>query len=183
MISDKENTKISKLLSLVLRHQPEAIGIVLDENGWADVSRLIEQVNKAGQPLDFETLEYVVSSNQKKRFAFNSNNDKIRANQGHSIDVELNYTPQTPPSVLYHGTASKNLDSIFEQGLQKMSRHHVHLSADANTAIKVGQRHGKPSVLVVNAIEMHNNGLAFYLSDNGVWLTDHVAPQYIKLEK
>lgn len=170
-------------MSLVLRHQPEAIGIELDENGWADVNLLIQKVNEAGQQLDFETLEFVVSSNQKKRFAFNSSNDKIRANQGHSIDVELNYKPQTPPGILYHGTAAKNLDSIFEQGLQKMSRHHVHLSADIDTAIKVGQRHGKPIVLEVDAQTMQNNAIEFYLSDNGVWLTDYVAPKYLKLQE
>ncbi|MCB0698337.1 MAG: RNA 2'-phosphotransferase [Chitinophagales bacterium] len=181
MISDSENKKISKFLSLVLRHQPEKVGIVLDENGWTDVTELIDKLNLSGLGVNFEVLKYVVSSNNKQRFAFNDTLDKIRANQGHSVDIELNYKSQTPPNILYHGTAEKYLNSIFESGLQKMQRHHVHLSADVDTAIKVGQRHGKPVVLIVSANEMYTTGLEFFLSDNGVWLTDSVIPQYLKV--
>jgi len=181
MISEKENTRISKMLSLVLRHQPEKIGIHLDEQGWTDVEELINKLNENGLQIDLETLRHVVDTNQKKRFAFNDTSDKIRANQGHSVEVELGYTPQTPPDVLYHGTTGKYVEGIMTAGLQKMQRHHVHLSADTDTAAKVGQRHGKPVILTINAREMHNNGHEFFISDNGVWLTDFVAPEYITI--
>src|ERR1700751_2971828 len=128
MISEKENIKTSKFLSLVLRHQPELIGLELDQNGWASVDALIKKANDHGLPLDSEVLNYIVDTNGKKRFAFNDNLDKIRASQGHSIEIDLGYTARMPPEILYHGTSTKNADSILKSGIQKRSRHHVHLS-------------------------------------------------------
>jgi putative RNA 2'-phosphotransferase len=179
MITEKENIKISKFLSLVLRHQPETIGIELDENGWTDVNILIRQLNQAGVKFDFEVLKHVVDSNAKKRFAFNDSFDRIRASQGHTVAIELGYLPQTPPQILFHGTAAKNVESILQSGLQKRDRHHVHLSAETETAVKVGQRHGKPFVFEVDAAKMCADGHLFFISENGVWLTDSVPPQYL----
>jgi putative RNA 2'-phosphotransferase len=179
MISDKETTRISKLLSLVLRHKPDTIGIALDENGWTDVAVMIDKINQTGLHIDFEILKHVVDTNQKKRFAFNATFDKIRANQGHSVGVELGYVSQQPPAVLYHGTSTSTVDAILKNGLQKMDRHHVHLSADVETAIKVGQRHGKPFIFAVRADEMFQKKYEFYRSDNGVWLTDHVPANFL----
>lgn len=179
MINEKETTRISKFLSLVLRHQPETIGIELDSNGWTDVTTLIEKVNAANTPINFEILKHLVDTNPKKRFAFNDTLDKIRANQGHSIDVELGYVPQEPPAILYHGTSEKTAAVILQNGLHKMNRHHVHLSADIETAIKVGQRHGKPVVFSVRAKEMFIKKYEFFLSDNGVWLTDYVPANFL----
>jgi len=180
MISDKQLTHISKLLSLVLRHQPEKIGIQLYQNGWTDINELIEKVNNYGIHLDKEILLHIVATNSKKRFALNNALDKIRASQGHSIDIELGYTNQQPPEFLYHGTGEKSVQSILETGLERRNRQHVHLSNDIETALKVGQRHGKPFIFKVLAEEMYNNSFQFYLSDNGVWLTDHVPAKYLK---
>jgi putative RNA 2'-phosphotransferase len=182
MLSEKENTRISKFLSLVLRHQPQHIGILLDEQGWTDVNLLINQAQKKGLRLNPEILTYVVETNAKKRFAFNDDHSKIRASQGHSVEVDLNYVPQVPPAVLYHGTGTQSVNTILTSGLQKMKRQHVHLSADIETAVKVGRRHGKPAVLKVAALEMAEKGFLIYLSDNGVWLTDQVPANFISLE-
>jgi putative RNA 2'-phosphotransferase len=179
MINEKETTHISKFLSLVLRHQPETIGIQLDENGWANVDDLIEKVNALGVSLNKELLIHVVEKNTKKRFAFDESQGKIRASQGHSIDVELGYKNQQPPKFLYHGTGEQNVESIEKSGIEKRDRQHVHLSNDLETAIKVGQRHGKPFVFHVSALDMYNNGYAFFLSENNVWLTDHVPTKYL----
>ncbi len=176
----KDDIRTSKFLSLVLRHQPQSIGIVLDENGWTDVSLLIEKTNKTGIVLDFETLKHIVETNPKKRFAFNSDLTKIRASQGHSVEVDLGYVPQKPPEVLYHGTTDSALSSIMQTGIEKRSRQHVHLSKDEETAIKVGQRHGKAVILQVLAQKMFDEGFQFFLSDNGVWLTDEVPVRFIK---
>ena len=180
MSKEKEDRTLSKFLSLVLRHQPETIGIALDENGWTDTQTLIEKINQTDLSIDFETLKNIVETNPKKRFAFNDTFDKIRANQGHSVEVELGYKSQKPPAILYHGTAQKSVASILETGLGKGSRHHVHLSADIETAIKVGQRHGKPFVFEILAEQMFNDNHEFYLSDNGVWLTANVPVKYLK---
>lgn len=179
MITEKENTSISKLLSLVLRHKPEIINIRLDEQGWTNVQDLIVQLNKNNYAITLEMLEHVVRSNKKRRFSFNEDKTKIRANQGHSIEVALGYEAKEPPAVLYHGTAQRFLESIMKTGLQKKERHHVHLSADTQTAIAVGQRYGKPVLLQILAREMFARGYSFYLSDNNVWLTDHVPVEYI----
>jgi len=179
-LSEKETTKISKFLSLVLRHKPQTIGIMLDENGWADVNLLLEKLILAGLVVDREILNHIVATNPKKRFAYNDASDKIRASQGHSIDIELGYEPAVPPEILYHGTAIQNVDSIFLTGLEKKNRQHVHLSNDSNTAQTVGQRHGKPFIVDVMAGQMHKYGFIFYLSENKVWLTDNVPPQYLR---
>lgn len=180
MINEKQITTISKFLSLVLRHKPETIGIELDQNGWTDVNMLLEKSNSNGIQLDNETLKYIVETNSKKRFAFNETFDRIRASQGHSVEIELDYTSQKPPEILFHGTADKSVQSIFESGLQKQNRQQVHLSADLETAIKVGQRHGKPFVFKVLAEQMYNDKFEFFISDNGVWLTDNVPTKYLK---
>jgi putative RNA 2'-phosphotransferase len=177
---DNKITKgISKLLSYILRHSPETIGLKLDENGWAEVSELIAKFDLYDRRIDFELLEYIVENNDKKRFAFNDDKTKIRASQGHSISVELNLNEIEPLASLYHGTVEKFLSDIKVQGLQKMSRQHVHLSADKETANKVGGGRGKPIILTVNSGEMHRAGYKFYLSANNVWLTDVVPAEYI----
>lgn len=180
MISEKQLTHISKFLSLVLRHQPETISIQLDQNGWTDVNELIEKANDYGIKFDKETLKHIVATNSKKRFAFNDTLDKIRASQGHSIEIELGYTNQKPPTILFHGTADKYVQSILDTGLEKRNRQHVHLSSDLETALKVGQRHGKPFIFKVLAEQMYNDNFQFYISDNGVWLTDNVPTMYLK---
>lgn len=172
----------SKFLSFVLRHQPEAIGLTLDAEGWASVSELIERANNDGQEITPELLDEVVETNSKKRFAFNADKTKIRANQGHSVAVDLKLEPVAPPNVLYHGTATRFLDSIKQQGLISGSRTHVHLSADIETAVSVGKRHGKPAVLLIDAGSMPQNGHKFFISENSVWLTDSVPPSFIDFE-
>jgi len=180
MISDKQITHISKFLSLVLRHQPETIGIQLDQSGWTDIDELIEKANSYGVKFDREILNHIVATNSKKRFAFNNTFDKIRASQGHSVEIELGYTNQKPPEILFHGTGEKSVQSILDTGLEKRNRQHVHLSSDFDTAVKVGQRHGKPFVFKVLAERMYNDNFQFFISDNGVWLTDHVPTKYLK---
>ena len=172
--------KVSKFLSLVLRHKPEEIGLTLDQAGWVSVSNLLDACDKQGFPLSSEELQTVVATSDKKRFAFSEDGLMIRANQGHSVEVELGYQPQTPPEVLYHGTADRFLASIKEKGLIKGNRHHVHLSKDRETAHAVGQRHGKPVVLIIKSSLMHQDGYSFYISDNSVWLTESVPPSYIE---
>jgi putative RNA 2'-phosphotransferase len=176
---NKNVIHISKFLSLVLRHKPEEIDLKLDENGWADVEELIDKVNKRAMKLDLETLDYVVETNSKKRFAFNDDKTKIRASQGHSIEIDLGLEPVQPPEFLYHGTAKANIDSIKLDGIVKRSRQHVHLSIDSETAHMVGSRHGSPHILRIKALEMHNDRYKFYLSANKVWLTDEVPVKYI----
>lgn len=179
MITEKETTSLSKFLSLILRHQPELIGIKLDEQGWVAVDELLQKAGANGKNISPEKLNYIVETNVKKRFAFDDSRQKIRASQGHSVEVELGYEPQTPPEVLYHGTGSHSVEEILQTGLEKRSRQHVHLSSDLETAVKVGQRHGKPVVLTVAAEEMHRQGYKFYLSENKVWLTDFVPANFI----
>ncbi|MEO3406403.1 RNA 2'-phosphotransferase [Mucilaginibacter sp. CAU 1740] len=182
MLTEKETTNLSKFLSLVLRHKPEEIGITLDEQGWVPVDELLDKLNKSGRPVTFDVLQHIVDTNAKKRFAFNDDKLKIRASQGHSVEVELGYEPQTPPDVLYHGTGEKSVESIMQSGLEKRTRQHVHLSSDINTAINVGSRHGKPVVLIVAAGEMYKQGYPFYLSENKVWLTDAAPAAFINLK-
>lgn len=180
-MKEKEIKTISKFLSLVLRHAPETIQLQLDKNGWANVDELIIQSHQFGKEFDFGLLEEVVETNDKKRFTFNEDLTKIRANQGHSIDVELNLKESEPKDFLYHGTVEKFIDSIKKEGLQKMSRQYVHLSKDKETAIKVGSRRGKPIVLKINAPKMFLDGYKFYLSENNVWLIDEIPTNYIEL--
>jgi len=178
MSDPKNDKKISKFLSLVLRHKPEEIGLTLDDNGWADVAELLKKA-KGHYTFSLEDLQRVVADNDKQRFAFSEAGKRIRANQGHSIEVDLALTVATPPPLLYHGTASRFLDSIMKEGLKPMGRHDVHLSELFTTAMAVGTRHGKPVVLEVNAERMHNDGIEFRQSANGVWLTAIVEPKYL----
>ncbi|MEL7169013.1 MAG: RNA 2'-phosphotransferase [Bacteroidota bacterium] len=176
---DRVAKTTSKFLSLVLRHDPDRIGITLEEGGWTDAAALIGAANQHGVALNRTLLEHVVATNAKQRFALSDDGTCIRANQGHSVNIDLGLTPSEPPTVLYHGTARKNLDSIRAHGLVRRQRHHVHLSADTETATKVGQRHGKPVVLTVDAAQMNADGFTFYRSENGVWLTDAVPAAYL----
>ena len=174
-------TSTSKFLSLVLRHQPEVIGMQLDSEGWLPIDELIQNTNQHGRELTLELLHEVVASCAKKRFSLSEDGLMIRANQGHSVpNVELNLDCTSPPALLYHGTVAPFLESIRQQGLLKRSRNHVHLSADIETAKKVGARRGKPIILTVHAQTMHQSGHAFYLSANGVWLTDSVPAAFIE---
>ncbi len=171
--------KTSRFISMILRHKPGVIGITLDEHGWANVSELVEGVNKV-HPLDMETLEEIVRTNEKQRFSFNEDKTKIRANQGHTIPVDVELEEKDPPEVLYHGTGEKYVESIDSTGLEPRQRLYVHLSTDKEMAAKVGQRHGKPVVYRVNSGQMAKNGYVFYLSVNGVWLTKAVPVQYLE---
>lgn len=171
----------SKFLSLVLRHKPERIGLSLDSEGWASIDELMILANAAGQALDQRTIEVIVAMSDKQRFALSHDGQRIRANQGHSIYVSLGLEPQVPPEELYHGTASRFFSSIQMNGLHSAQRLHVHLSSNANVAEQVGARHGKPIVLIVNAKAMSAAGHLSYLSQNGVWLTKAVPPQFIRL--
>lgn len=170
---------VSKYLSLVLRHQPQVLGITLDEAGWTDVAILLEKMQQKGMQVEFTKLVEVVQTNDKQRFAFNADHTKIRASQGHSVSIDLELSPVEPPEHLYHGTAEASLPSILKEGIHKRSRQHVHLSSDEKTAIKVGQRHGKPVVLLIKSGEMYRKGLLFYQSENQVWLTEYVSPAFI----
>ena len=177
--SPTELVSTSKFLSLVLRHQPDVIGLSLDAEGWADIDELI-RLAQGHKPLTRALIEAVVeNNNNKQRFAISDDGQRIRARQGHSIDVDLGFVPVTPPALLYHGTATRFVASIRREGLVKRSRQHVHLSADADTATNVGARHGTPAILVVHAAEMVAAGHAFYRSENGVWLTDAVPADFI----
>lgn len=170
----------SKFISLILRHKPEVIDLTLDHNGWANVDELLVKLNKNGCNMDFDELEEIVTTNDKQRFTFNENKTMIRANQGHSINVDLELKEEAPPDVLYHGTATRFLDSILEKGLLKQNRNHVHLSPSKDTALNVGKRYGVPVILIIDAKKMYKDGKKFYLSKNGVWLVDYVDPEYIK---
>ena len=180
---NKKLIKTSKFLSYVLRHKPEAIGLELDTQGWVEVDTLIEAAQQHGTPLDLALIQAVVASNDKQRFAWSEDGQRIRANQGHSIKVDLGLAAQEPPELLFHGTASRFMQQIQRQGLRPSGRHHVHLSADQETAFKVGTRHGMPVVLRIAAGQMFADGCVFYLSENGIWLTDQVAPQYFSILK
>lgn len=180
MINEKQIISLSKFMSLVLRHKPETIDLTLDENEWAGTTTLIDKMNQNRVKITLESLEYVVATNTKKRFSFNIDKTKIRANQGHSINIDLQLSPVQPPPVLYHGTSQRALASILQNGLQKRNRQHVHLSPDIETAINVGKRHGKPVALIVDAAKMHKDGFEFYLSNNHIWLTDNVPAQYLR---
>jgi putative RNA 2'-phosphotransferase len=182
IVNARETVKTSKFLSLVLRHEPERVGLKLDGAGWVSVNELLEAVNRHGVSLSIEELKDVVATNDKKRFAFSDDGLKIRASQGHSVDVELQYPPEVPPEFLYHGTPEKFVESIRATGLNKGERHDVHLSPDAVTATKVGQRRGKPVVLKIRAGEMHRAGHVFRRSANNVWLVDSVPAEFIEFE-
>jgi putative RNA 2'-phosphotransferase len=164
----------------VLRHKPEAIGITLDSGGWVNVAELLAATERQGHVLSLGELRDIVAARDKKRFAFSEDGQKIRASQGHSVQVDLGYQPSVPPERLYHGTVKRFLDPIRRDGLLKGQRHHLHLSIDQPTAARVGERRGKPVILTIRAGDMHRDGLLFYLSVNGVWLTEHVPARYIE---
>ncbi|MCB0518882.1 MAG: RNA 2'-phosphotransferase [Lewinellaceae bacterium] len=179
----KDIIRLSKFLSLVLRHRPEKIGLALDANGWAEVTDLLEKMNQNGYPIDPQLLAKVVETSDKQRFALSADGTMIRANQGHSVRVDLGLKPVVPPELLFHGTATKNLNSIHKLGLHKGKRHHVHLSADKATAAKVGGRHGKAVVLKIMAGKMHRSGHLFYRSENGIWLVEAVPVEFIERQE
>ncbi len=172
-------TDTSRFISLILRHKPETIGICLDEHGWAKVDELVAGIAKT-RPFDMEMLEEIVRTDEKQRYSFNEDKTLIRANQGHSIPVDVELEQKLPPDILWHGTGEKYVASIDEQGLLPKSRLYVHLSGDYETAVKVGSRHGKPVIYKVNARQMQADGYVFYQSVNGVWLTKHVPVKYLK---
>lgn len=172
------DVRLGRFLSLVLRHDPGAAGITLDEHGWADVEALLAGVNRTGRKIDMATLERIVRENNKHRYSFNGDRTKIRANQGHSLTVDVELKETEPPDYLYHGTATRFLPSIQREGIRKMSRQHVHLSGDFETAIAVGRRHGIPTVITIDAGAMARDGVKFYRSENGVWLCGEVPTKY-----
>ncbi|WP_254509440.1 RNA 2'-phosphotransferase [Anatilimnocola floriformis] len=177
----EKRKKISKSLSYVLRHQPDSVGLELGENGWVEVTELIAAFRKHGKELSLDSLREVVAENDKQRFEFSEDKTRIRARQGHSVDVDLGYEAATPPELLFHGTAVHNLDSIMATGLNKGNRHHVHLSTNKQTMLQVAQRHGKPVVLAVAAGKMVSDGHLFFVTGNQVWLTEQVPPQYLSV--
>jgi putative RNA 2'-phosphotransferase len=182
-MSNSRLMKISKFLSKHLRHQPDAIGIELAAGGWIAVDELLKACAKNKFFITHEELEMVVANNDKQRFSFDPTGNFIRANQGHSIEIDLQLQPIAPPNILYHGTGAKSVDAIMKTGLNKMSRHHVHLSSNIDTAKSVGIRHGKPVIFAINTQQMLEDDYIFYCSANGVWLVDHVPHQYLSVMK
>lgn len=176
--------RLSKFISMILRHKPEAIGITLDEHGWADVDELIKGINETGEEIEFskDTLETIVKTDKKQRYSFSQDKTLIRANQGHSIPVDVELEKKEPPKVLYHGTGVKSVKAIQEQGLLPMERLYVHLSIDVKTATNVGKRHDTPVIFQVNAEQMQKDGYDFFQSVNGVWLTKEVPAKYLELK-
>jgi len=177
----QREVKISKFLSLVLRHQPEKIGLDLNQNGWASIPELLRACSQNKFSITLAELQTLVANSDKQRFSISEDGTKIRANQGHSISVDLDYIPTIPPDILYHGTAERFLSSILSLGLVKQNRHHVHLSGERLTAQKIGSRHGKPVILKILSLKMHEEDYQFFQSKNGVWLTDHVPIAYLNV--
>lgn len=182
MNKKSELTSISKFLSLVLRHEPQRLGLALDEAGWTSIDELLRKATEAGRAISRDGLEEVVRTNDKKRFSISDDGRLIRANQGHSIDVDLGLPATSPPEVLFHGTASRFVASILREGLDRRARHHVHLTQDRQIAVSVGQRYGSPVVLRIDARRMAALGHLFRCSANGVWLVDEVPAEFIQLE-
>lgn len=175
--------RLSKFISMILRHKPQVIGITLDEHGWADVDELIEGINETGEEVEFSkaTLETIVKTDKKQRYSVSQDKTLIRANQGHSIPVDVELEKKEPPKILYHGTGVKSVKAIQEQGLLPMERLYVHLSTDVETATNVGKRHGTPVIFKVNTEQMQKDGYDFFQSVNGVWLTKEVPAKYLEL--
>ncbi|MGW8487641.1 RNA 2'-phosphotransferase [Streptomyces sp. NPDC055886] len=186
-MDERRTVKVSKYLSKHLRHQPERIGLTLDDHGWVAVEELLRAAARHGFPLSRAELDHAVATNDKRRFTVESGTgsgvegDRIRANQGHTVTVDLDLPPTEPPAYLYHGTVARVMDAIRAEGLRPMARHHVHLSPDRETATRVGARRGRPLVLTVDAGAMHRAGHVFRVSANGVWLADAVPPQFLLL--
>lgn len=181
-MTSKEDMRISKFLSLILRHKPEEIELTLDQYGYINTSDLIRGLNKKGYKVTISDIERIVEEDNKQRYSFNDDKTKIKANQGHSISVNLELQPIEPPNVLYHGTATRFSESICKEGIKKQNRQYVHLSSDIETATIVGKRHGQLIIFKVNSEQMHKDGFQFYLSDNKVWLTDYVPIKYLSKE-
>jgi putative RNA 2'-phosphotransferase len=179
-MDDSRLIKISKFLSKHLRHTPGQIGIKLAPGGWVEVDDLLDACKKHSFPIERVELNEVVAKNEKKRFSFNSTGTQIRANQGHSIEVDLQLEPTIPPNTLYHGTGHSAVESICREGIHRMLRHHVHLTSDIKRAKQVGMRHGRPIVFAVNAKAMYEDGYTFYCSENGVWLVNYIPPKYLQ---
>ena len=182
MSKDHAQRSASKFLSLVLRHEPGAIGLVLDDAGWVEVDVLLDALARHGKPMERSALERLVRENDKQRFAFSADGRRIRASQGHSVEVVLGYVASAPPELLYHGTVERFLDAIRVEGLRRGARHHVHLSATRDVATSVGSRRGRPIVVEVEAGAMAREGFEFFRSENGVWLTDHVPARFLRLD-
>ncbi|WP_031523930.1 RNA 2'-phosphotransferase [Streptomyces sp. NRRL F-5123] len=180
-MDEKRTVKASKFLARVLRHEPGLIGVTLDEGGWVDVDVLLAACAAHGRRLSRAELEHVVETNNKKRYAISEDGRRIRASQGHSVSVDLGLAPAVPPDVLYHGTATVTVPIVLREGLRPMSRQDVHLSADLETAVRVGSRHGRPAVLAVDAAGLAAAGHVFRLSANGVWLSGPVPPERLRL--
>jgi putative RNA 2'-phosphotransferase len=180
-MNEKQRVRTSKFLSKHLRHEPEAIGLTLEAGGWVSVDGLLAGCQKHGFPLTRDDLDEIVRTSDKQRFALDETGTRIRANQGHSVEVNLQLSRTAPPAVLFHGTPERFVGAILREGLKKIARHHVHLSADAETATRVGARRGTPVVLAIDAAAMAVAGHAFFVSANGVWLTDHVPPEFLRL--
>lgn len=176
---ERRRTTVSKYLAKHLRHEPEALGLALQDGGWVPVDDLLDATARHGFPISYDELVEVVETNDKARFGFDATGDRIRANQGHSVAVDLQLDESEPPPLLYHGTVERSLAAIRLEGLSRMARHHVHLSADVATARRVGARRGRPIILTVQAGQMHRDGHRFYQSTNGVWLTAAVPPAYL----
>lgn len=181
-MQEEKYIKLSRFLSLLLRHKPEEIGLSLDNQGYLQVDELIDGINKTGRVIDKEILDELIMTDNKQRYSYSEDRAKIRANQGHSIKVDLNLVETKPPKTLYHGTVDKFLSNIKKQGLLKMNREYVHLSAELDTANDVGSRRGKSVILVINAEKMVKDGYKFYLSKNNVWLIESVPAQYISIK-
>jgi putative RNA 2'-phosphotransferase len=179
-MDDARLVKISKYLSKHLRHRPERLGLTLAPGGWVPVEQLLKACRQHQFPITREELDEVVARNDKRRYAFDETGTLIRASQGHTVPVDLQLEPVTPPATLYHGTSQRSVAAILQEGLRKMARHHVHLSPDIETALKVGRRHGTPVVFEVDALRLCQAGTAFYCSANGVWLVDWVPPDYLR---
>jgi putative RNA 2'-phosphotransferase len=173
--------RISKRLSYILRHHPDSVGLQLDPHGYVEVDLLLSALAAHGEAITLVQLQELVLKNDKKRFAFDEAGERIRANQGHSVEIDLNYAQRQPPPVLYHGTAARFIESIKAKGLIKGQRHHVHLTESIDTAMAVGSRYGKPLLLQIDSGAMHRDGAIFFLSDNHVWLTDFVSKDYIRI--
>jgi putative RNA 2'-phosphotransferase len=180
-MNDKQRVRASKFLSKHLRHDPAGIGLILEAGGWVGIDALLDGCRKAGLIISSDDLAEIVATSDKQRFAFDETGGRIRANQGHSTEVDLQLEPAEPPARLYHGTGEGTVAAILREGLRKMRRHHVHLSPDVETATRVGARHGRPAVFVVDALAMARGGRVFYVSANGVWLTDEVPPEFLRL--
>jgi putative RNA 2'-phosphotransferase len=180
MMSEHTLTRISKTLSYHLRHRPDELGLSLSPGGWVVVDELLGALARRGKPVSRAELDEVVARNPKQRFAFDESGTRIRANQGHSVAVDLELAPTEPPATLYHGTGERSAAAILREGLRKQQRHHVHLSADVETAMSVGARHGRPVVFLVDAAAMRAAGHTFYRSANGVWLVEAVPPEFLR---